>query len=325
MSRLSPLTEDRMLTALFAEETAAASQSRLFKLVSLSIPDTSGTYDLNLVDSNYAVTFNDVVYDAFPLKVGASQVSSDGSIDKTSITIANVSRDIMTYVEDYNGLRGQRVKIKSVYETALDFLYFPQPDGTVVTADNSAANNTAFIEDEYFIDTYTANEQIVVFNLEPIIDLNIRIPRRRYMTDTCYWHYMDEDTCKYEGISENTATLTAGSKELLVEYYAITTDTAPTVGTLYNWTTGISLAVGTKVTIGDDPTEYSITSSILNKDASGVIMGWKCEVSPVPTVSVSGSLTLLTCNKTLASCTFRNNVKNYGGFPGVSGVRRVLL
>lgn len=202
MPRLSPQTpttgwgthpNDFNLAPLFAEETAKPSQSKLFHLVTLNPPDPE--LPLNLVDSNYDVKFDNQTYTRFPLKWNPAEMNSDGSISKSSITIANVSREIMYYVEKYKGLRTCRVFVKTVYENVLDEIYYPQSDGTVFTADNPKKNNTAYIEDEFYIDNYTANEQTVTFQLEPIIDLEIRLPRRRYMQDSCYWIYRDVMTC----------------------------------------------------------------------------------------------------------------------------------
>lgn len=311
MPRLSALTSDKQLSVLFADETEKASQVRMFKLVSFTVPNQEEP--VCLVDSNYNVTFDGVEYTAFPLKVAAAQINTDGSIDKTSITVANVSREMMNYVETYNGLRSQRVKIKSVYENVLDFVYFPQPDGTVVTADNTAKNNTAYIEEEYFIDTYTATEQVVIFQLEPIIDLNIRIPRRRYMVDTCYWKYKDMTTCKHSGSTTILVSTTAGSPNIVI--------TAPD---------GISasarkITTGTKIHIGTDPVEYTVASSVSTTGADGKVTSWACTISPTPITSTTGYLFFVTCSKSLSDCAVRSNIVNFGGFPGVSGSRRVIL
>lgn len=234
MPRQSPLTTgpEYPLAPLFAEETAKSTQHKLFHLVTLVLPDPE--QPLHVCDSNYDLHFDDVLYTRFPLRWSPADMNSDGSVSKSSITIANVSREIMYYVEKYNGLRTCKVFIKTVYENVLDNLYFPQSDGSVITEDNPKKNNTAFVEDEYYIDNYSATEQAVTFQLEPIIDLEIRLPRRRYMQDSCYWIYKEPETCKYTG--------SAGQ-----------------------------------------------------------------------------------CNKSFADCKARGNEVNYGGFPGISSVRRVYL
>lgn len=203
MSRQSPYTTNGLLSPLLAEETAKSEQSRLFHLITLVLPAPADP--LNIVDSNYDVTYTSkgstipVVYTRFPVKFNGATVSSDGTIDKASISIANVSLEIMAQIELHNGLKNMRVLIKSVYENALDYVYTPHPNGTVTSVANSNKDNTAYIEDEYYVDTYQATEQVVVFQLDPIIDLEIKIPRRRFMADSCFFQFKQAHTCKYAG------------------------------------------------------------------------------------------------------------------------------
>lgn len=381
MPRLSPFTTDKMLEGLFAEETSKASQARIYYLVSIDIPGAvEDDPRFRIVDSNYDVDFAGETYLAFPVKVNPASVNTDGTIDKTSIVVANVSRVMMEYVEVHNGLRNRRVSVKTVYENALDYLYTPNADGTVDKVDNPTKNDKAYLEDEYFIDTYTANEQMINFTLEPILDLQIRIPRRRYMTDTCYWKYMDSTTCKHDGTfggvgETQSVTLTAGSDKItlgqldlesndtgtvtasttfeqycalmaivypnwdmtdtagLLTHYNADMQTIATTGLPVHYAVGYSTSnyvgmkptTGTLFTVGADDTRYSIMAVKTNVDTLGKTTGWDCTVYPVPAVSTTGVLHFVTCNKTLADCKFRLNVTNYGGFPGVSGSRRIML
>lgn len=369
MPRLSPFTTDKMLEGLFAEETSKASQARIYYLVSIDIPGAVEDDPMfRIADSNYDVDFAGETYLAFPVKVNPASVNTDGTIDKTSIVVANVSRVMMEYVEVHNGLRNRRVSVKTVYENALDYIYTPNADGTVDKVDNPTKNDKAYLEDEYFIDTYTATEQMINFTLEPILDLQIRIPRRRYMTDTCYWKYMDSTTCKHDGVfSGSAATITAGSANLTVgqnsavspivfspsniltyqEYLAVIgKEDTQSVKEMYEADLalvlsgqtisfafhsayadyqGMKLTTGTLISVGSDPTRYAITSVKDSTDSAGEVTSWACTISPIPIVTTTGTLYLLTCNKTLTDCKFRLNVTNYGGFPGVSGSRRIML
>jgi len=237
--RLSPLSSDFTLDHLFTTETEKSTQCALFHLVTVLLPEPEEP--MYLVDSNYDVTFGGQLYTRFPLKWAPAEQNDDGSISKSAMTIANVDRVFMYYLDAYNGLRNCRVSVKTVYANALDYIYTPLADGTVsitsnLPADGGTANDKAYIEDEGLIDTYTATEQTISFQLDPVIDLDIRLPRRRYMVDSCYWKYGDADTCKVNRTSY---------PEL--------------------------------------------------------------------------------CPKTFAGCKARNNEHNFGGFPGISGSRRILL
>jgi lambda family phage minor tail protein L len=242
MLKQSPFTNDKVLAPLFAEETAKAEQAQLFHLITVILP--SPEEPLRIVDSNYDIRFAGLTYSRFPVKFAGASVSTDGTIDKASIAVANVHPMMMGYVEAYNGLRNCRLLVKTVYANVLDDTYVLGTDGTVFpnvalgeVNPNPTACSSAYLEDEFLIDNYTANEMVVNFQLDPIIDLEIRVPRRRFMLDSCYWDYKDPHTCKYAGST----------------YAAIS------------------------------------------------------------------------CNKNLADCQARGNAVNFGGFPGISGSRRVLL
>jgi lambda family phage minor tail protein L len=216
---------------LFIEDSFAQTTAQIFRLITIE----GVTPPLNkLVDSNYNVNFGGETYLRFPLSFSGSTVHSDGTLDKPSITIANVSREIMQLVEDENGLRGRKISVKTVSARFLDELVTHDSEGTWIYTNNPERDSSAFTEDDYLIDSYAANEQVVTFQLESLIDLGAQLPRRRFTTNSCYWTFRDPETCGYTG-------------------------------------------------------------------------------------------TETTCGKTLEDCVLRNNQRYFGGFPGVSGSRRVYL
>jgi phage-related protein len=203
----------------------------------------STTVFINIVDSNYDVDYGGVTYLRFPVKFGEMSVSSDGSIDKASIAVANVSREITYYVEKYDGLRNRQIKVKTVFERFLDKKYFLKRERGVfsddvayivgdtveydgnkytaikesvgefslsnftLTADNEQfasmvnpeADASAHIEDSFIIDNYSYDENVCTFQLDPAIDLSVKLPRRKYTNDSCPWKYRDPTTCGYTG------------------------------------------------------------------------------------------------------------------------------
>jgi len=158
------------------------------------------TLILNVADSNYDVEYAGVNYIRFPISISETTVSADGSIDRASMSVANVTREIMYYVEMYNGLVNRKVVVRTVFARFLDKLYTPQIDGTTTETDNPEKDPNAYIKEEFLIDTYNANEKVVVFTLDPVVDLEVKIPRRRYMdSNSCTFRYKDPETCKYAG------------------------------------------------------------------------------------------------------------------------------
>lgn len=234
MPRLSPFTTDAELSSVLVEETSKSEQSQIFHLVTIELPAPNN--EMNLVDNNYDIKFKGITYTAFPIKFEGVSISTNGSVESASLALSNVSREIMYYIEAFNGLSGSRVKVKTVYAIAVDDIYTIEEDGSTTTEVNPDADPTAYIEDEYIIGSYNAKDQVAAFKLDPIIDLEIKIPRRRYMVDSCYWKFKDPSSCKY-------------------------------------------------------PVEGEAT----------------------------------TCTKSLANCKSLGNETNFGGFPGISGSRRIFL
>lgn len=153
---------------------------------------------LAVCDSNFPLTFDGVVYSQFPISLSDLSSFSDGSIDTATLTVANVSREMMYYVESLDGLRGRTVYIKSVFERFLDFKYTVSPDGTLTITDNPEADPDSCVDDFFRIDSYTANESTVVFQLEPSANLSVKIPIRKFTSDCCTWKYRDPTTCCFD-------------------------------------------------------------------------------------------------------------------------------
>lgn len=219
----------------------------LDEAIDVDVASTPIRLFLPMVESNYPVTFDGINYVEFPVQFSDISVNSDSTLDKASMSVANVSREIMYYVEKYDGLRNRTVTVKTVFQRFLDNLYSVDLQGEVTVTPNPEADPTAFAEDAFVIDSYTATESSVEFQLDPAIHLDVKLPHRRYTSDSCYWRYRDADTCGFD-------------------------------------------------------LEAFLT-------AQGGI-----EAGPY-----------LTCNKSYTACQERENIERFGGFPGISGSRRVFL
>lgn len=199
---------------------------------------------LQLVDNNYDVTYDGITYSAFPIKFGEMSMSSDGSIDKASLSVANVSREITYYVEMYNGLSNRQVSVKTVFANVLDNIYYVKRNvgtykagefylkgdtveynGTYYTcvqeganpvvaphfivasgeeesvsyAPNPSKDTTSYLEDTFVIDSYSYDETMCTFSLDPSISFDVKLPRRKFYDNSCQWIYRDEHTCKFAG------------------------------------------------------------------------------------------------------------------------------
>lgn len=206
MPRINSYDPNYNSRLLFAEETEKVEQKQLYNLIELVLPEPEPSF--KIVDANHDVVLGwggnpvnkgEYTYTKFPVKFNPAEINTDGSLSKASIVIANVSREIMYYVERYNGLMGLRVHIKKAYANVLYYTYSFDTDGSVIEIINPDHNPDAILWDEYVIDSYSANETTVSFSLDPVINLEIRLPRRRYLIDSCAWRFADPETCGYVG------------------------------------------------------------------------------------------------------------------------------
>lgn len=179
----------RELTPLFREEAAKNEQGQLFHLISfIDIPTLPTPTDINIVDNNDDVAFGGVLYQKFPVTFNGVAVTGSGEINKASIVLANPSRIFQAYLQQFQGLRGIQVEVKTVFEKFLDT--------------GSSPDAYSCLSDYFVVDSYTATDQVIQLQLDPICDFNIKIPRRRY-SSICYWRFKDADTCMYAGADLN--------------------------------------------------------------------------------------------------------------------------
>lgn len=163
--------------AIFIAEKNKA-QNRPIFLYTIHNYDGAGA-NLRFAEWSADVTFDSLIYTRFPIKHQFIKSNNQGSIDSVQITLGNVSRLIQAYLEQYD-FRGIKVKIRMVFADQL-------------------ADATAYIDEVYYIDSYSADEANVNFNLSSKFDvMDVELPNRRYMRSYCAWKFKGTE-CKYAG------------------------------------------------------------------------------------------------------------------------------
>jgi lambda family phage minor tail protein L len=139
-----------------------------------------GANNLYLAEWSEDITFNGQVYVAFPITHDDIGENSQNQTDEIRITVGNVSRLIGSYLIDYEGLIGIKVKITIVWLNKLD-----NPDSKV--------------EWTYYVDNTKSNERDVSFILRPKVNaLSIVLPARTYSRNYCQWKFKSYE-CGYAG------------------------------------------------------------------------------------------------------------------------------
>ena len=143
------------------------------------IEDYDGSNDLYLVGYDEDVVYDSATYSRFPITHEFIGENNQGQIDQVKVRLANVSRLIQLYLEQYD-FRGKKVIIRTVWVNQLT-----DPD--------------AHIDDIFYIDNYTADQTNVEFTLTGKFDvLGMDLPARRYARNYCSWKFKSSE-CGYTG------------------------------------------------------------------------------------------------------------------------------
>ena len=119
-------------------------------------------------------------YTSFPIRIEDLSESREGNVNTIKLSIADASRVLGAYVEQYNAFRGKTIIIRTVYRTILD-------------------DETAQLTDKFTIDACTINASVCDFSCSPVFDvMDVMLPSRRFLRDSCAWGYKDT-SCAYAG------------------------------------------------------------------------------------------------------------------------------
>ena len=133
-----------------------------------------------LAEYDTDVVFDGHTYKKFPLKRSTITESRGGKVDTLRISISNVSREVQYYLENNDGLRGEKIRILQVWADHL-------------------AEPTNYIEDIFYIESTVAREHEAEFNLTSKFDvMEAIVPGRRLNRLYCS-SIFKSDECGYSG------------------------------------------------------------------------------------------------------------------------------
>jgi lambda family phage minor tail protein L len=181
----------REIDATFKQEKAKQENRPVFLYI---IEDYDGSNDLYLAGYDEDVVYNAVTYTRFPITHEFIGENNQGQIDQVKVRLANVSRLIQLYLEQYD-FRGKKVVIRTVWADQLS-----DPD--------------AYIDDIFYVDNYTADQNNVEFTLTSKFDvLGVDLPARRYARNYCGWKFKSNE-CGYAGAETSCDKTQARCKQL---------------------------------------------------------------------------------------------------------------
>jgi lambda family phage minor tail protein L len=126
------------------------------------------------------VSFGGQTYYAAPIRSEPITENMAQEVDTINVSIANVDRSITYYVELYNGLRGCKVTIRTVFADLLD-------------------HADAYTDDIFYIVSSTITASAGSFILKSKMDLmGVTIPLRKFYREICQWKFKSTQ-CGYAG------------------------------------------------------------------------------------------------------------------------------
>lgn len=127
-----------------------------------------------------SVTFDGINYQFYPISHSSISEEVSGQIQKATVTISNVNREIQALLDEYDGFRDRQIIITQVWAQTL-------------------ADPTAFISDTLAVKEVSVNERKVTLSLASELDvLNIRIPRKVMTRTFCRFSFKSAE-CGYTG------------------------------------------------------------------------------------------------------------------------------
>jgi lambda family phage minor tail protein L len=111
-------------------------------------------------------------YVAAPVEISSMKYARVDRTPTMSVTVSNVDRSMIAYLEQNDALRGRAVTLLRVFESLLD-------------------NSNAYVSETYYVDGGMSSRDSAKITLVPKSTIyNIKIPKRLYRRDQCQWSFL---------------------------------------------------------------------------------------------------------------------------------------
>ena len=136
------------------------------------------------VDYYQPGTATEQTYTAAPITVSNFERGDVSETPQLTLSISNVDRTVISYLELYNGLRGREVKIVRTFEELL-------------------SDSNANVVETFYVDGGSAAANQAELTLVPrTVFYKINIPGRRYRRNQCFWSFKSLDCAGTSNLSE---------------------------------------------------------------------------------------------------------------------------
>ncbi len=182
-----------------AEEIQSLSPSAIIELFVLDLTGLPGGGGLMHFHAgtnalNLPIYWQGVEYTPLPIEAEGFDMSTQGTLPRPKIRVANVDGLLSAAVAESDDLIGATVTRKRTFAKYLDAINFP---GGVNPDANPAQQ---FQDDEWYVDQKIGETRYVIeWELASATDLQgVTLPSRQVIQNTCWWAYRSPE-CGYTG------------------------------------------------------------------------------------------------------------------------------
>jgi lambda family phage minor tail protein L len=135
-------------------------------------------------------------YTAAPIKIGSLKYNKVSEQPTMDVTISNIDRTMVAYLEQNDGLRGRDFTVIRTYDTVL-------------------SNASACLTETYYVDGAQSSLKSVRFTLVTKTQLyGIKCPKRLFMRDQCQWKFKGTECAGTATVATPTVNASLASPSL---------------------------------------------------------------------------------------------------------------
>lgn len=181
--------------SLLQEKNQLATGERFIWLYEVNVPSTPTTTTYRLTKQVEAIEFEGQTFSPFPISHNTVVRDNTGDLPTTSLTVSNMSREIIATLENYDGLVGQRVRIILTHSLLL------------------AGGGVVLAEEDFEVINSSATAEAVTLQLGTMNLFDSFVPKNRMARYHCRHQYQSA-ACGYSLSSGSSYYLSSCDKSL---------------------------------------------------------------------------------------------------------------
>jgi|GEM_PF-674727 len=164
--------------SILQEKNQLATLERFIWLYDIAVPSSPSTTVYRLTKQPEAIEFGGFTYSPFPISHSTVTRDNTGDLPTTSLTVSNMTREIIATLENYDGLVGQRVRIMLTHSLLL------------------AGGGIVLAEEDFEVINSSATADSVTLQLGTMNLFDSRVPKNRMTRYHCRHQYQSA-ACGY--------------------------------------------------------------------------------------------------------------------------------